>query len=293
MSKYILLVATILLASAALGEDRADEAVWRDFSTSLANGKITIDQVRPYYPQLGDVMMTFLEGFRKHARPDDWNATPELYRVGNQLHGIIKLTGEDGNRVPYCFSLVIEGSNWYFQHVESIFIRLDKVGPLPASRFPDVTEGQKAWMRDERHATEQAKLFRLFLAEKGRDSALAHFRDGPGYALEARTWVPFVTPLKAFVLFLCWEQSNLFGNPTTLDWLDDDSAVVRFQPRWFRLYKQTGHLRKIISAEDFRGIFETVWQDRARAAGWKLRIDYSGDDVTLRFSPQLPASPAR
>ena len=283
MSKLILLAATAVSAATARGENRADEAVWKDFAASLANGRITADRVRPYYPEFREAMLTFLGEFRKHARPDDWVATPELYRVGNQLHGIIRLTGADGNRVPYCFSLLLEDSTWYFQHVESIFIRLDKIGPLPASRFPDVTEGQKAWMRDERRATEQAQLFRLFVREKDRDSALALFRDGAGYALEARTWVPFVTPRKAFVLYLCWEQANLFSNPTTLESLDDDSAVVRFQPRWFKLYKQTAHLRQIISAEDFGSIFETVWQDRAQAAGWKLRINYSGDEVVLRF----------
>jgi hypothetical protein len=51
----------------------------------------------------------------------------------------------------------------------------------------------------------------------------------------------------------------------------------------WRLYEQTGHLSQMISREDYRTLYETVWQDRAAAAGWDLRIEYSGAKVRLWF----------
>jgi len=283
MKSVFALVAVALLPVTTAAQAPESEAVWNEFTTSLRAGSITADRVRPYYPQFREPMLRFLEDFRRNSRPEDWKVKPELHRVGDQIHGIISLTETDGKKVPYCFTLLVEDSRWYFQHVESIFIRLDQIGPLPASRFPDVTEAQKAWMRDERRVTEQIRVYNLLTKEKGRDFALRLFQDGAGYALEARTWVPFVSPSRAFILFLCWEQANLFANPVTLESLDDTSALIRLQPRWFRLYKQTAHLRQQIPEPEFRNIFETVWQDRARAAGWELNLEYRGNDSVLRF----------
>lgn len=50
-----------------------------------------------------------------------------------------------------------------------------------------------------------------------------------------------------------------------------------------RLYKQTAHLRQMIPEPAFRDVFETIWQDRARAAGWTLNIDQDGDGSVFRF----------
>jgi hypothetical protein len=272
-----------LLPVMTAAQDQETEAVWREFAAGLLAGTITADRVRPYYPELRDPLLHFLEDFRRNARPEEWKAKPELHRVGGQIHGIISLTGSDGKKAPFCFTLLIEDSRWYFQHVESIFIRLDQTGPLPASRFPDVSEAQKAWIREERRATEQIRVYNLLVKEKDRDFALRFFQDGAGYALEARTWVPFVSPSRAFILFLCWEQANLFASPVTLESLDDNSAVVRLQPRWFKLYRQTGHLRQMISEAEFRGIFEAMWHDRAQAAGWTLLLEQDRDDWVFRF----------
>jgi hypothetical protein len=272
-----------LFPAMTMAQTPDSNAVWHEFTTRLRAGNIVDDDLRPYYPQLREPMLRFLDSFRRNSRPEDWDAKPELHAVGDQLHGIVTLTGADGKKVPYCFTLLVQDARWYFQHVESIFIRLDRLGPLPASHFPDVTEAQKAWMRDERRLTEQIKVYNLLAKEKGREFARRLFQDGAGYALEARTWVPFVRPSKAFILFLCWEQANLFGSPVTLDSLDDTAALVRLETRWFRLYRQTAHIRQLIGEAEYRELFELNWRDRARAAGWKLQIEYHGDECVLRF----------
>jgi hypothetical protein len=73
----------------------------------------------------------------------------------------------------------------------------------------------------------QADLFNFLSREKGKDYAFDWFRDGAGYFLEARTWVPLVPPGRAFILYLCWEQSNLLGNNVTLHKLDDSEALAK------------------------------------------------------------------
>jgi len=82
-------------------------------------------------------------------------------------------------------SEVDQGEQWYFRPMESITIRLDKIGTLPASKFPDVTEDQKVWIREERRMQAQTDLFNLLAKEKGKDYAFNWFRDGAGYFMEA------------------------------------------------------------------------------------------------------------
>ena len=57
---------------------------------------------------------------------------------------------------------------------------------------------------------------------------------------------------------------------------------------FFGLYKASAHLRQQIPFEDYTRIFETIWKDRARAAGWSLEIEYKDEgyrasECVLRF----------
>jgi hypothetical protein len=277
---------TFLLVAlfAPRGSQGADDlAVWQDFSRTIRDGRMTRERIHPYIEQLREPLLGFAAAIRAQAKAEDWEKVPEIYRVGDQVHFLAALTGEGGQRVTYCFTVVTESETWFFQHVETIFIRLDEIGPPPVSIFPDVSNDKKNWMREENAMTERVRVFNLLAKEKGKPFAFQWFKDGQGYLLTARTWVPFVPAARAFVLYACWEQANLRGSPTTLTSLDDEQAVVDVNAVEWRLYEQTGHLSQAISREDYRALYETVWQDRAAAAGWDLRTEYTGTKVRLRF----------
>jgi len=155
---------------------------------------------------------------------------------------------------------------------------MDKIGALPTSTFPDVPEETKAHIREETRWSREARVFNLLAKEKGKDFAFDFFKDGNGYFLAAKVWVPFVEPSRAFILYLCWEQANLIGNEVILENLEDQKARVRLKTHFFHLYKVTAHLHQQISFDDYRRIFETIWLDRARAAGWELRVEYIDKD---------------
>ena len=91
-----------------------------------------------------------------------------------------------------------------------------------------------------------------------------------GYLLGAKTWVPFVDPKKAFILYLCWEQAQLRGNKVILEKLDDKEAFVKIRPIYIDLYLRSSHLKQQISWEDYMQIFFTIWEERAKKAGWHL-----------------------
>jgi hypothetical protein len=278
---------SILLAQS--GPD-ADQKIWSDFVLLLKDGKLGEDHLRPAYTDPA-TMARFLESMRSSASWPEWERTPEVHRVGPLIHFVIPLS-ENGTPNTYSFTFVTDGERWFLQHFESIVVRLDRVGPLPTSLFPDLAEDKKAWMREENYWSQMIVLFRLMRAAAGPDAAFNMFRDGPGYLVQAKTWVPLVTPARAFVLFSCWEQSRLHGNGVTLEQLTDNEARVSITSIYFRLYRQTGHLRQQITEDDYRRIFETIWRDRATAAGWNVQFAYDGTRCTLQLT-KMPREDAR
>jgi len=259
-----------------------DYQVWQDFVHDLRSDQLTENHLRPVY-MTKPVMQQFLQTMRTRTDWREWEQSPEVLHRDDTVYYVLPLTF-NGQRKTFCFTFVTSQGNWYLQHFESILLRLDRVGPPPISVFPDVEDSQKEWMREENAVTEQVRLFNWLVQEKGRQAALDWFRDGRGYAVSAATWVPLVPPYRAFILYLCWEQMRLRGSRVTLERLEDTSAVVSLEPIYLRLYSETGHLREQISKEDFRAIFDTIWQDRATAAGWRLDIKYEETRCILTFT---------
>lgn len=246
-----------------------DAQVWHEFARALEDGSMSIERIRPYQGLSAETLLGWLKTLGAEVPHEQLAAIPEMYHVGDLLHYLLALP-----EVTYCLTFVIEGDAWYFRHIENVFIRLDRIDSIPASRFPDILEEQKAWIREENYWSQIVYLYGLIAADKGEQVALNMLRDGAGYFLAAKTWVPFVEPRRAFVLYTCWEQANLRGNGVTLEHLTDDSATIRFSRlHFFELYEHSIHLREQIPVERYRRIFETIWQDRAVSAGWELQLE--------------------
>ncbi|OQX96275.1 hypothetical protein B6I21_01400, partial [candidate division KSB1 bacterium 4572_119] len=253
-----------------------------EFTNILKKGDFPSEKIRPYYESFREPILGWLNEMGEKVVWQEWEVTPEIHNVENKIHFITPLTiGEE--KATLCFSFEIENAQWYFQHLEAITIRLDKLTSLPVSKFPDLTEQKKAKMREEKRVADQVRLFNFLSKEKGEQFAFNWFKDGNGYALAARAWVPFFPLSKAFILFFCWEMSNLNGNEVTLEKLTDEEALVRMKPLYFIHYHEAAHLKQKISFQNYQKIFETIWQDRAEKARWALDIKYAGDECLFYF----------
>ncbi len=275
-------IAPVVLSVWKVVRSEGSTRVWEEFVESLRKDELTPDKIRPYDDRLKETLMEYLKMIRENALWEKFEAAPEIHRVGDQVHYLFGLTSEQGE-MTWCFTFLIEEGNWYFQHLENISIRLDKISSFPTSTFPDLPQETKAWMREEILWSDRVRLFNLLAKEKGKDFAFNWFRDGRGYFLAAKSWVPFVPKHKAFILYLCWEQAKLRGNSVTLEKISDHEATVKLNLVYFKLYKTTAHLKQQISFEDYRRIFETIWQDRASKAGWKVQIRYEGEESIFHF----------
>jgi len=266
-----------------------DLAIWREFSAFVQKGDFPRDRIKPTVPGAEDDLLRFLGALRGVA-PAAWERVPEVVRNGSTLNFVIPLS--DDSR-PFNFTFLVENGRWFFQHLEQVMLRLDRTPPPPTADFPDTVEERKAWARDEIYWSQIVSLHSRLVPKIGASAFLDLLRDGAGYALNARTWVPFVSPERAFILYLCWDLARLHGmntrgNCVVLEALDERTAVVRLRDHpYFRLYQVASHIRPQIAFADYREMFETIWTDRARAAGWRLAVDYrspDGLDIVLRFS---------
>jgi hypothetical protein len=266
----------LALAGTALpGAAQDEKTVWKEFTAAVFGRRMTPDRIRPAPGATRETLLGYLNTIAEKASRREMEAEPEIHRVGAMVHFVVPMTFE-GPRIEYCFSFVLEEGTWYFYVLELIFFRLDKIPPLPASRFPDLPEADKAFHREETRTAQLVYHFNYFLKEKDREFALNWAKDGNGYFASSKIRVPFLPPARAFILFLCWEQANLMGNSVTLEKLTDTEAVVRLETIYFRLYQAATHLKDQIAFEDYKAIFEAVWRDRAEKAGWKLEIAYEG-----------------
>ncbi len=270
-----LTIASLLTVSPFSPAQDAD-SIWHQFTAALRRNEMDEKKIRPYDPSFTGPLLGYLDTLRLRVPAGQWERKPEVHRVGNLLHYLIPLNvGADS--AEFCFTFKTEANAWYFSHLETITIRLDTVSGLPASSFPDLPETRKAWMREEQYWSFIVYLYGVLGKDKGAAYALDLLKDGQGYFLAAKAWVPFVTPRRAFVLYMCWEQSVLRGNHVTLEQLSDSLARVTESSMFFELYKRAAHLKGQIAFADYRRIFETIWHNRAEAAGWTLTIEYPGD----------------
>ena len=270
------------------GQDNA--MIWKEFVAAVKSGTLTAEQIHPLY---GVPKETLLEHLRQLKLASDSNSSwadwdnPEVFAVDNLVHFIVKLRIGPGTTTDRCLSFIKEGNRWYYGHMEGIFIRLDKTPKPPTSDFPDIDAETKAWQREEIYWSELVQTYLRIANKNGKPFALDLLKSGPGYFVAAKSWVPFVAPARAFILYLCWNESRLRENLVVLEKLTDLEAVVSMQTHYFFLYKRATHLRQWIPFDEYRQIFDTIWQDRAAAAGWSLEIKYKDPEClqcVLRFT---------
>lgn len=277
----LILICFSVLWTSNFANSQDELEIWKEFVTSLKNGTFALEDIWPEYAAK-ETLMGWMQNLCKVAERQgtwsDWEATPEIFPVENYIHFLVNLNigGQEQTR---CLTFIKKNGKWYLARMEMIFLRLDKISSLPTSKFPDAPEKQKAWMREEIYWSKIILNFYIPLAqEKGKNFVFNLLKDGAGYFVAAKTWVPFVPPHRAFILWLCWDQAHLRGNGVTLEKLSDKEALIRMQTHFFSLYKAASHLKPLVPFDDYRQMFEILWQDRAKNAVWKLEITYTDEE---------------
>ncbi|MCL5744400.1 MAG: hypothetical protein M1541_10825, partial [Acidobacteria bacterium] len=108
------LIALLLSSSIQSGNTDALK-LWNDFTQTVREGRMTAAKVRPYYENLREPLLRWVENIRTQTRAEDWQAAPEIHHTGDDWHFLVPLTAKDGKKVTYCFTLTAESGTWYFK----------------------------------------------------------------------------------------------------------------------------------------------------------------------------------
>jgi len=285
--------------------------IWLGFIDTVKRGAFGIDDVKPLHQGLAPGLCHIVAAIAAKVPPDDWPLSPKMvvgarcdttdhldpgdYRDpgdpgddcapgrGHPVHFLVPLL-VDGQETTFCFSFVLEGNRWFLRHIEAIVIPITHVPDLPATSFPDLPSATKDFMREEIAASERIRLWAFLKDRFGPGFATDWFKDGVGYALAARAWIPFLPPEQAFILYVCWEETRLRGGKAHLLELTSSSARISLKPQYLSVYGRATHLREQISAEDYEALWEAIWKDRAAHGGWQVEVKYETTGCTLFFT---------
>jgi hypothetical protein len=262
--------------------DRA--GLWNALTLKLASGGWSEQDVHPLAAGMTGLLVPVLNRFAQSFKSGAGGQLRRVIETGNTVHFLFNIGSDE-----YCASVLLVNGCWYFHHLEAISIDLSNPPELPCTgaSLPGLPEQQLDWMREEAAMTERVRLFNFLAAQKSRACALDWFRDGAGFALAARAWIPYFEPRLALLWYAAWSETYLHGNPVTVLRIDENNSTIRLaDPLHWRLYRQTVHLKAQIGEPDYEALFDIVWQDRAKCAGWSLDIVRDERGIDLRFTSQ-------
>jgi hypothetical protein len=116
-----------------------DTTIWKEFIQLVQQKKFTAEMIHPHFESLRQANVDFVQSMMDNAIAQELKEKPEIIRSKNQVNYLLPLTFNNST-ATYCFTFIEENEKWYLQHIESIFIRPDKISALPTSEFPDISD---------------------------------------------------------------------------------------------------------------------------------------------------------
>ena len=253
------------------------EQIWEEFKIKLQNDSFSSDD---FNEELCDIYTSFLSGENRKFRRDEFYNAAAQFREGEQKH-IVFLACSDGT---YRLDFIENAGKWQLLFIEGITIPVEKIDYLPFNDFTPLKEYDENWIREERRISLMINWYNFIKNTSGIDEALEHFRYGSGEFLAAKSWVPFFSDKKAFIVYISWWDNRIYGENVSIEKFSDDECLIKYvEPIWFKMYNVAGHLKLQIPFDEYKQLYEYIWQDRVKCSGWNISFTYENNDIILRF----------
>jgi hypothetical protein len=255
--------------------------VWKQFTEKLRSGEFGQDDCKSINGFAFGLFLTepahsaFRESIISAAAPTwEWGENKLIVRIN------------EGSPAEVRFDFVEDNGKWLLYMVDAVTIPIRAIHDLPFDEFPPFDPATEAFLRAENLISFQVHVYQRIAQEKGKEEALSWLRDGRGKRVAASAWMPYFSAPKAFTVFIAWYERRLMGEEVSISEFSDERCVLRFHNHlWFKLYNTATHLRRQIAPEDYRELFESVWQDRAKESGWQASFEYAGHDTKVTLVP--------
>jgi hypothetical protein len=254
----------------------AAQDVWTGFCEKLKNDALT---EADFTEEMGPYLINWLRGADTLQRRTKFISAPvRFFDTGTKAVVMLACPDDD-----YRFDFVCENDVYKLVFMECITLPVNDITKLPYSDFIPLPRFE-SWIRREKEISKTVYLYNKFKELLGPEKAALIFLDGYGEAVNARSWVPFYSGRLAFIANAAWQENRISGESIVLEEFSEDRSVIRFKDHiWLRMYRETGHLRTQIPYDEYIGLFEAVWRDRAEKSGWKVGFAYEGEDTIMTF----------
>jgi hypothetical protein len=250
--------------------------IWKEFIEKLCHDSLKEcdlnDEMSPF-------LFSFLCGKDAQNRREIFINAP-VNMIDGEFRKSIFLSCPDDE---YRFDFEVNKEKWKLCYIECITLPLSNINNFPYDSFIPLS-GKENWIKAEKSISKMIYFFCKLRKIFNFDEALLWLNDGAGEFLCARSWVPFYKDSKSFILYSSWIENRINGENVSVEIFSDEKCVMRFkQHLWFKIYHATGHFRTQLSFDDYKKIFESIWQDRAFHSGWNIMFEYEGYDTILTF----------
>lgn len=243
-----------------------------EFREKLASDTFTEND---FAPDMRKFLKSFLTGkSRQHTREKFYNAVGKIFVCEEKYCVVLKCPDDD---YRFDFKINTDGK-WQICFIECITLPVHDITEIPYSDFKPYEK--ESWIRAEHNISNIVYQYTKIKSQSDISHALEWFRDGAGNVLAAESWVPFYNKHKAIIAYNAWYENRINGEQVAIDEFDDDICVIRFTCHlWRRVYDSVTHIKTMITHDEYMGLFESIWRDRAGNAGLQAEFLY-GDNYT-------------
>ncbi len=252
------------------------EQIWTEFRSKMRQDKL---QAEEFTEEMQPLLSMFLCGPEAEKRREKFLSAPYEVLAGSAKQSVVIHCADD----DYRFDFSQTHNVWKLSFIECITLPVAHIDSLPYADFKDLPE-KEAQIRSEKEISRLVYFYNQFKKLEGKQKALEMFQDGAGESLCARSWVPFYNDRLSYIAYAAWMERRIYGEQVEIIQFEETCCCLRFgRHLWRRIYTMAGHIREMIDYDEYMGIFEAIWQDRASANGWLLEIGYHDEDTDLIF----------
>jgi hypothetical protein len=251
------------------------QEIWESFCEKLKHDALTEADCAG---DTGVMLLAWLKGSSTLPRRTKFITAPAQYFDAGPK-AVVMLQCPD-NDYRFDFIKTPDGAVLAFMEcitlpVYEVIAPCDSFTPLPAA---------ENHIRREKEISKTVYYYSKFKELLGTKATVGIFLDGYGESVGARSWVPFYSDSMAFIVYAAWIENRINGEHVVLEAFHETRSVIRFKDHiWLSMYQMTGHLRIQISYDEYIGLFEAIWRDRAEKTGWAVDFAYEGADTVLIF----------
>lgn len=251
--------------------------IWNEFQVKLKNDTLTVSD---FTTEMCQYLKPLLCGEHSAARRQKFLDSPfDIYEGVNKVSVVSHCADDD-----YRFDFLLNGISWKLAFIECITLPVFGINVFPYSEFLSLDK-KELHIRREKEISQLVYFYLKFKELVGKTKAIEMFYDGKSEYVCARSWVPFYSDSLSYIAYAAWYESRINGeNVAIQEFQDSKCEVAMYNHIWRNMYFTVGHLKPVIDYSEYMELFESIWKDRARSAGWEIQFTYEDEYTSLIFS---------